>query len=217
MSINTKLKDRTHHISFGRNSFILGLVFILSVLITFIPTLFYQNLQNVNLSFKIMVVMEFVVSFIIYLIFYRKTLNPIKEGRRIFFISLVVLVGIQFLTYVLQKHDIGSLKISSDNALSLFMLAAIIPFYEEVFYRGCLFDALTSVFKGRLFFPSIITSVIFSFMHTQYSGIMPFLIMFFISLILINARLTCNNIISPVFLHCTMNSFFIVINMQVFF
>ncbi|EPY7206026.1 CPBP family intramembrane glutamic endopeptidase [Klebsiella quasipneumoniae] len=161
--------------------------------------------------------MEFVVSFIIYLIFYRKTLNPIKEGRRIFFISLVVVVGIQFLTYVLQKHDIGSLKISSDNALSLFMLAAIIPFYEEVFYRGCLFDALTSVFKGRLFFPSIITSVIFSFMHTQYSGIMPFLIMFFISLILINARLTCNNIISPIFLHCTMNSFFIIINMQVFF
>ncbi|EPG8311104.1 CPBP family intramembrane glutamic endopeptidase [Klebsiella aerogenes] len=212
MSTNTKVKTCSH-----KNTLILGFVFILSVLITFVPILIYQKLQDANLSFKIMVVLEFGVSFIVYVIFYRKSFNSIKNRADIFFISLAVLVGIQFLTYVLQNHDIGSIKITSDNALSLFMLAIIIPFYEEVFYRGCLFDVLVSMFKGELLFPSIITSIIFSLMHTQYSGIMAFLIMFFISLILIKSRVVSKNIISPVLLHCIMNAFFIFINVQNFF
>ncbi|WP_411841793.1 CPBP family intramembrane glutamic endopeptidase [Raoultella terrigena] len=217
MPININLKNISRCNFLGKNTLTLGFVFLLSVFITFTPTLVYPKLLDMNLSFKVMVVLEFIVGFVTYLIFYMKSIGSIKNRIDILFISLAVLLSIQFFSYILQKHDIGSIKITSDNALSLFMLAIMIPFYEEVFYRGCLFDTLLSGFRGNLYLPAIITSVVFSLMHTQYSGVISFLIMFLISLILINAKLKTNNIITSIFLHSGMNSFFILINMQGFF
>lgn len=217
MLINAKLKSVICRHLFEENTFILGFVFLSSVMITFLPALIYPKLLDMNLSFKIMVALEFIVAFVVYLVFYMRRINPIKNRNDIFILSLVVLISIQFLSYIMQKHDIGAINITSGNALSLFILAIIIPFYEEVFYRGCLFDALVSGFRGRLHIPCIITSIVFSLMHTQNSGVIAFLVMFFVSLVLINAKLKTKNILTPIFLHCGMNSFFILINMQSFF
>lgn len=100
-----------------------------------------------------------------------------------------------------------------DNILSIIIIVLLVPFYEEVFHRGCLLGFLSSLtLHYRL--PIITTSVIFSLMHTQYSSLSDHLILVFISMVLCIVRIMTKSLLFPYLLHMSMNLFFIVINAQ---
>ncbi|WP_422387948.1 type II CAAX prenyl endopeptidase Rce1 family protein [Erwinia aphidicola] len=51
------------------------------------------------------------------------------------------------------------------------------PVYEEIAIRGGLFGSLNILLREKI--PAaILSSLIFSFLHTQYSGYKPFIILF---------------------------------------
>jgi membrane protease YdiL (CAAX protease family) len=85
----------------------------------------------------------------------------------------------------------------------------MVPVYEEIAIRGGLFGALT-VFSNSKIFSALVTSLIFSLLHTQYSGFKPFFLLYLISLTLVAARVLSKGLLLPVLLHVFMNG--IVVN-----
>ncbi|MFX4315776.1 CPBP family intramembrane metalloprotease [Enterobacter sp. 63] len=93
------------------------------------------------------------------------------------------------------------------DAQSFFMFALITPFYEEVFYRGCLFGGLCSVFRKHITIPIIFSSLVFSLMHTQFTSIFEYGLMFVVGVIISYARVLTKGLLVPILIHSGMNIF----------
>ncbi|MFE8664013.1 CPBP family intramembrane glutamic endopeptidase [Serratia nevei] len=87
------------------------------------------------------------------------------------------------------------------------LLVFLVPVYEEMVFRGCLFSGLLQVFKGNIYWSALTTSVVFAILHTQYSDIRTFVILTLVSLLLIAARILSRGMAMPVLLHTLMNGF----------
>lgn len=92
-------------------------------------------------------------------------------------------------------------------------LIFIAPVYEEMIFRGCLFNAFQYWFKDKTRLTSAVVSAIFALMHTQYVDFRTLLLLFIVSLVLIYARIKSNGILMPIMLHILMNG--TVVGMQI--
>ena len=97
--------------------------------------------------------------------------------------------------------------------LSSLSLIFIAPVYEEMIFRGCLFNAFQYWFKDKTWLTSVVVSAIFALMHTQYVDFRTLLLLFIVSLVLIYARIKSNGILMPIMLHILMNG--TVVGMQI--
>ena len=111
-----------------------------------------------------------------------------------------------------RENSIQSVQFSFNQVLPLFLAFFVVPFYEECIYRGCLVDFLLLVFKINPVIPVVLTSVIFSAMHTQYSSLLDFSALFAVSVIFSVARLKSGSLLPSIVLHSLMNAFVIVLN-----
>ncbi|MDR3104676.1 MAG: CPBP family intramembrane metalloprotease [Yokenella regensburgei] len=93
------------------------------------------------------------------------------------------------------------------------MLTLIIPFYEEIFYRGCLFGGLCSVFRKHIIIPIIFSSLVFSLMHTQFVSVLEYVLMFVVGVIISYSRVVTKGLLAPIAIHSGMNVF--VISIQI--
>ncbi|MDH8335465.1 CPBP family intramembrane metalloprotease, partial [Klebsiella pneumoniae] len=66
------------------------------------------------------------------------------------------------------------------------------PIYEEIVFRGCLFNSFKFWFNGNVYGSAVVTSFLFAVMHLQYSDIRTFVMLFLVSLTLIVARVKSN-------------------------
>lgn len=200
---------------------ILFCFFILSVIITALP-LFTMEYISFRASVFLMLVVEFLVAIGLYFFVLRHyaqykitfILNgkSIKKALLLFLLILIIQVSI-----FIYKNNLYHYKAISQDLVSVITLMVIIPFYEEVFYRGCLFGVACSVFKKNIIIPGVITSVLFCLMHTQYYSIPDQLVLFSLSSILIYIRVETRSLSYPILIHSGMNAFVIFLNAQGFY
>jgi hypothetical protein len=194
-----------------KKAFLFFLVFALSIAITAIPIATISYIGPIH-SLQLMFIIEFIVGAIVYCLFFLKTeLFALK--KRTTLISISILFFIQLTSYVLKPHSIGTIVISQENIFSLLILVFVVPFYEEVFYRGCLLGFFCTM-STKYFFPIISTSLVFCLMHTQYHAIPDYLVLFFISVVLCVVRIDNKNLLVSFFLHMSMNAFVVALNIQ---
>lgn len=140
----------------------------------------------------------------------------IRKSMGVFKISVlfILIISPQIFSYIYAQINSGVIKIPVSIILIL-ILVIIVPFYEEVVFRGCLFGFLCSLSKRNVIFPALITSAIFCSMHMQSYDLTKQIVLFFSSLILIYARVLTKGLIYPFVLHSSMNATFLILNMQI--
>lgn len=201
-------------------------VFILMVILTGTPLLLPEKLRWVSIEsgflIPLMFTIEFLVIFPIYFFFLRKKEGfgvgdfGLKDFSLFFFLILIIQFAIPALLAE-EPEYVSNYNFTPPLISFIFIQFSYIvmaPVYEEIAIRGGLFGSLNIFFRAKL--PAaILSSLIFSFLHTQYSGYKPFMILFFVSLTLTAARIRSNGLLLPVMLHVLMNC--IVINKHYLF
>lgn len=137
--------------------------------------------------------------------------NPFFIKKSLVVFSLITIL--QLLMFVYNEHNYHP-QAAQLNFISIATLALVIPFYEEIFYRGCLFGFICAVYKRNFFIPAIITSLLFCLMHTQYSSFLYQAVLFLFSCMLIHIRIITKSLAYPIILHSAMNSLVIFLNIQ---
>lgn len=209
-----------------KESVLLLSLFILMVILTGVPLLLPAQQERVliesGLFIPLMFTIEFLVIFPLYFFLLRK-----KEGFGVgafglkdFILFFTLILIIQFAIPALTAEvpdDVSNYDFTQPLISFIFIQLSYVilaPVYEEIAIRGGLFGSLNILLRAKI--PAaILSSLIFSFLHTQYSGYKPFIILFFVSLTLTAARIRSNGLLLPVMLHVLMN--FVVINKHYIF
>lgn len=191
-----------------------ALVFAASVALTGVPLLTIPRI-GLEYSLYLLFSLEFVLGLGVGFLIYRGDLKITKI--RLLLNCLFIIMSLQLLSYVLKAHSIGSASLSIKNLIPYFFTILIIPFYEEIFYRGCLFDFLRGIYTRDLIFPSVMSSIVFCVMHTQYTDLFDYVIIFAISMVLAFSRVKSGGLSMPILLHSSMNAFVIILNIQSMF
>lgn len=191
-------------------------LFTLMLIITGIPLLYPNRnlLISHGLFYPFLFILEFTI--IVPLYFFRfKSLPGFGLGS--FSFSQLILYSIAILCIQLgYPFLLGQDKlIGMSNQLQVLpryiywltqiTLIFMVPFYEEISFRGGLFSALEIWIKNP-YFASCITSITFALLHTQYTDIYSIIVLFIMSLILVSARRKTNGLLLPIILHMLMNS-----------
>ncbi|CAI1148272.1 CAAX amino terminal protease self- immunity [Serratia liquefaciens] len=191
-------------------------MFLLMVGLTFYPIIIPDKVALVEsgLLLPILYTIEFFVITPLYVIYFRK-LNDMGLGHfsfRQFLVFLFLILLVQLAgAYILgiQKAEPWIVEQKSVRGglfwLNFLMLVFIVPIYEELVFRGCLLTALLTFCRGNIYIASLVTSVIFAMLHTQYTDIRALIILFLVSIILISVRIISRGVMMPVLLHMTMN------------
>ena len=153
----------------------------------------------------------------LYFLFFKKD-DAFPQCNKKLIIKYVIIIFLMQLTmYATSRHNIASISMNWESALPILILVVLVPFYEEVIYRGCLFGFLHSIFKGDIFFPYVISSAVFCLLHTDSRTIGTYFFLFCVAIIFTHVRVKSNSIIYSFILHSSMNASFVLLNMQRFF
>ncbi|WP_038257631.1 CPBP family intramembrane glutamic endopeptidase [Yokenella regensburgei] len=162
-----------------------------------------------------MVIIEFSMALTVYLVYLRKLsefrFSKFKKIDFILPLSLIIVIQAGCI-YFNSKFNGASENLIFD-VRSILMLTLIIPFYEEIFYRGCLFGGLCSVFRKHIIIPIIFSSLVFSLMHTQFVSVLEYVLMFVVGVIISYSRVVTKGLLAPIAIHSGMNVF--VISIQI--
>lgn len=217
--MNTEAKSGFSHDK--KTSFFLAFSFLSSVIITSMP-LFLMKFIALETSLYLMFFVEFAFAAFVYITVLRHfsrykitpELNPVHIKKILILSVLIVLIQVSVFLYDINIYHSQPTRW---DFFSLVTLTFIIPVYEEVFYRGCLFGFICSLHKKSLILPGAITSLIFCAMHTQYASFFYQTILFIISSILLYIRIETKSLFYPIILHSGMNAFVVFLNMQSFY
>lgn len=191
-------------------------MFLLMFGLTFTPILLpaSRDLLAKGLLFPLLFIMEFVVLVPLYYFFFRKRAGLGKGvfNGKWFAILFAALLFIQFIMPGLlglrqtEKWVTSQVSLSSYALwLSTLTMIFLAPVYEEIIFRGCLFNAFQYWFNDKTWLSSVVVSAIFAVLHTQYVDLRTLLMLFIISLVLILARIKSNGLLMPIMLHVLMN------------
>ncbi|HHQ6724436.1 TPA: CPBP family intramembrane glutamic endopeptidase [Serratia fonticola] len=209
---------------FSHNKSTAGILFcfvILSVAITSLPLLTVKFI-GLEKSVIIVLVVEFFSALGLHFFLlhhyaqYKLTIELKREFIKKTLALLLLILTIQFSVFV-YKINVYHSNIIKPDFMSIFAIVFIIPFYEEIFYRGCLFGTICSICKRNVIIPSVITSLLFCLMHTQYYSIPDQFVLFSLSLMLIYIRIETRSLSYPMLLHSGMNVFVVFLNAQEFY
>ncbi|HBX2588670.1 TPA: CPBP family intramembrane metalloprotease, partial [Klebsiella pneumoniae] len=159
-------------------------------------------------------ILEFIILVPLYYLFFRKRdgLGIGTFNLKLFFILFFIIIFIQFMVpYLLgfrKAESWSTSQISYEHYIfwiNVLPAIFIVPIYEEIVFRGCLFNSFKFWFNGNVYGSAVVTSFLFAVMHLQYSDIRTFVMLFLVSLTLIVARVKSNGILMPILLHMLMN------------
>ncbi|MDZ5864462.1 type II CAAX endopeptidase family protein [Klebsiella pneumoniae] len=192
-------------------------MFTLFIGITAIP-LFLTNsseLMQHGLLIPLVVTLEFIFITLLYYIFFRKRegLGAGNFRLKTFSILFLIILLVQYLfPYFSGMNKAETWSESQTNLggyifwINAILLICIVPVYEEIVFRGCLFNILKFWFRGNIYGAAIVVSLIFSAVHLQYTEIRTFIMLFLVSLTLTAARVKSQGLLMPVILHMLMNT-----------
>ena len=210
------IKYNDNYIKNNRNSTGCFFMFLLFFAITFTPLFFKNSLEVMNRGFlaPMLFILEFIILVPLYYVFFRK-----KDGLgiggfnfKLFLILFFIIISIQFMVpYLLgfrKTESWSTSQISYEHYIfwiNVLPAIFIVPIYEEIVFRGCLFNSFKFWFNGNVYGSAVVTSFLFSAMHLQYSDIRTFVMLFLVSLTLIVARVKTNGMLMSILLHMLMN------------
>ena len=209
-------KYNGEYIKKNRNSTGCFSMFVLFFAITFTP-LFFKNSPEImsrGLLAPMLFILEFIILVPLYYLFFRKRdgLGIGTFNLKLFFILFFIIIFIQFMVpYLLgfrKAESWSTSQISYEHYIfwiNVLPAIFIVPIYEEIVFRGCLFNSFKFWFNWNVYGSAVVTSFLFAVMHLQYSDIRTFVMLFLVSLTLIVARVKSNGILMPILLHMLMN------------
>lgn len=125
-------------------------------------------------------------------------------------VLLLFMVASQALTYILDKVPSAFVDPLYDSVSSVWLLVIAIvvvaPLYEELIFRGLLWQAIAEQFdKSRgTVIASIVTSLLFAIIHLQY-GVYEISTIIVLALIFCYARFKSGSLLLPMILHVVNN------------
>ncbi|CAI1588225.1 CAAX amino terminal protease self- immunity [Serratia grimesii] len=191
-------------------------MFLLMVGLTFYPMIIPDKvaLLESGLLLPILYTIEFFIITPLYVIYFSK-LDDMGLGHfsfRQFFVFIFLILLVQLAgAYILDIRKAENWMMEQESVkgglfwLNFLLLVFIVPIYEELVFRGCLLTALITFSRGNIYIASLVTSVLFAMLHTQYTDIRSLIILFLVSIILISVRIISRGVMMPVLLHMTMN------------
>lgn len=125
----------------------------------------------------------------------------------LWWLSLFLVVS-EFVTHALGRTPMAFMDALMSTAhLPLLVVAMVVvaPIYEELIFRGVLFDAWHQVFARfgeniAIICASMISSALFAVVHLQYAAFEMGMV-FGLSLVFCYARVYCRSLIAPILLH----------------
>ncbi len=186
-----------------------AIYYLITLLITRLPDV--TALRVNGLLVPVLCLFEFAVLYPIYR-FYRTRYNDIPTGR-LRLKPTLVFIGLLLLMMVVQSKFMQPEQWLENQAQStrysvlilLFSATILAPVFEEILFRGFLLQGFLLWVPQRRFACMLLTSLLFSAMHTQYLHWQTFVILTLFSLLLCYARLRSNSLALPIFLHMINN------------
>ncbi|MDN7383112.1 CPBP family intramembrane metalloprotease, partial [Escherichia coli] len=127
----------------------------------------------------------------------------------LFSLIMIIQLFVPYLLAVRKTEEWMISQMSFSGAIlwiNIFSSVLLVPVYEEIVFRGCLFNSFKFWFNDNIYTSAIVTSVIFSALHLQYTDFHTFLMLFLVSLVLISAKIKSNGLLMPILLHMSMNA-----------
>lgn len=139
-----------------------------------------------------------------YLHFHTVRRATLLQYLGIMFVSILVLSVFSTLTnHPTPQVMVDIYQSAKHPALLWFALIVAAPFFEEILFRGFLFEGLRHSVIGFVG-TAIITSLIWASIHLQY-GLYEIVIIFFVGLLLAYAKVKTGSLYIPIAMHSMMN------------
>lgn len=191
-------------------------MFLLFMGITFLPLFFdgSKGLLNKGVLYPLLFSLEFIVIVPLYYAYFRKREGYGRGKFRvgIFFLLLLCVLIIQYvipsMIFTTQAESWSASQLALKGHvfwLNAVMMILIVPVYEEMIFRSCLFSVFRYWFGNNIYAAGVVVSLIFSACHLQYLDWRSFLMLFLVSGVLIAGRVKSGGILMPVVLHMLMN------------
>lgn len=197
-------------------SFICFGVFILWYCISFIPIFFsnYKTLYQTGYIFPFMSLALWLPFSYVAIKKYALHYKDIKKGgidiqSTMLFILFIFILRLVSAFY--DKPEVWVESITSYSNFSFFLFSLCVcflaPIYEEIIFRGFLLNTFLLWGPKAKVYGIVLTSILFSLVHSQYNSPTTFIELFTFSVILCYAKIYKNGLLLPILLHCIFNSF----------
>lgn len=198
------------------NVIVFFIVSLISIIITLSPTITLHYF-TLDASFLLVFIAEFFIAFFWY-IFYLRNLDGFKLHSTIdstsvifsVFILLVILL-VQYNVYI-YRANLYHYEHPHISYIAFIIATFVVPYYEEIIYRGCIFGVFHSILNRGYIIPCILTSLSFCLMHGQYYNILDQAILFGVSMLLLMVRIRSRGLFYPIIIHSCMNAFVLSLN-----
>jgi len=173
-----------------------------------------KALLNKGYLYPMLFGLEFMIIFPLYYVYFRKREGYGKGLLRIgiFFPLFLCVLFIQYVIplvfFTQQAESWSASQLGLEDHvfwLNAVMMILIVPIYEEIVFRGCLFSVFRYWFGNNIYAAGIVVSLIFSVCHLQYLDWRSFVTLFLVSCVFVAGRVKSGGILLPVFLHILMN------------
>ncbi|QXA49719.1 CPBP family intramembrane metalloprotease [Enterobacter cancerogenus] len=194
-----------------KNVLVFFIVSVIAIAITLSPaiTLSYLSFDE---SFLLVFIANFLIALFVYFFYLRSVdgfkITPMTNVSSLIFSAIVLLI-ILLVQYAIcvYRESLYHYEPAQINLIAFMVASFVVPYYEEIIYRGCIFGCLYSVFNKSYLIPCILTSLIFCLMHGQYYNVLDQAILFMISILLLMVRIKSRGLFYPIAIHSCMNVF----------
>lgn len=181
--------------------------------------LFLMNYFDVGLDNSIysMLFVETSLSALMYTLVLkgRKAFNMrISQNKKTLIILFCVFVGAFILKtmpydFFNKNGPTDAIELTPQLVITLML---IVPFYEEIIFRGCLFGVFCFLFKKNILAAMIMTSIVFAVSHASFLNIGDQIELFLTGMLLNHARVLSKGFFYPISLHSFANLLFLYVN-----
>lgn len=192
-------------------------MFMLFFGITFTPLFFKSSGELMTRGFMvpILIILEFILIVPLYYFFFRcreglgAGIFRLKTFLGLFLVILLIQYLFPYLSGVSKAENWSVSLVTLENYvfwLNAVLLILAVPVYEEIIFRGCLFNVFQFWLRNNIYGAAVVVALLFSALHLQYTDIRSFIMLFLVSLTLTVARVKSRGLLIPVLLHILMNA-----------
>lgn len=213
------MNERTSQIIYSKESAIVLLaVVVVSTIVTLSPAIMLRYV-GLDTAFSIVFITEILISTFVYFFCLKNIpgcrikVKASSASVRFSVISFLVIIFIQLAVYCYRDY-LYHYEPSQINWITVLVMTLVVPYYEEIIYRGCAFGVVYSIYRKNLVIPCVITSLFFCLMHGQYYNLLDQMILFVVSMLLLAVKIKSKSLFYPMLIHSGMNGFVILLNIQ---
>lgn len=172
------------------------------------------SMTSVTLALYIRLAAIALVSYSVYRVFYQDSLIGIMPKGRVLAALFFAVFGLYCVSFIFFEFESFTLQVTqqfqvatlNEKLLLIIAYLIMVPIYEELFFRGIMMGAILKLpvisdEKVRMIVASLIPSLLFMTLHTQYDYIWTYILLFLFATIVSIARLISGGVLLPILLH----------------